>query len=128
MEIRYWIHEWSEEALAAIEGTCGAAVLVKTPIKMYMTIKIPVVLNRVFKKFDTSSPPLMGSRRCTSCPHTHSATPVGMPGSRGRSHRGRPGGKPRVQGVLPLSLIYLRSEGCHAEWPPVHCPVQSRAA
>lgn len=32
----------------------------------------------------------------------------------------RLGGKPWVQGVLPLSLICMRGEGSHAECPPAH--------
>jgi hypothetical protein len=60
MEIKYWIHECSASALTDSWGIWGGAVLTKTPIKMYITMKIPVVLNRVLKKFDISSPPPRG--------------------------------------------------------------------
>jgi len=36
--------------VAGVPGTWGDAVLKKTPIRMYMAIKRPLVLKRVFKK------------------------------------------------------------------------------
>jgi hypothetical protein len=50
-ERKYCTQLWNNEILPADVGRWGAAVLVTTPITMYITIKSPVGLKRVLIKF-----------------------------------------------------------------------------
>jgi hypothetical protein len=44
----YWTQLWSAATLNAAVGKCGGAVLTKTPIKMYTTMKRPFALKSAF--------------------------------------------------------------------------------
>jgi hypothetical protein len=48
--MKYCTQLWNNDTLPAAVGKWGDAVLVKTPITIYMTIKRPVVLKRVLRK------------------------------------------------------------------------------
>jgi hypothetical protein len=55
-EMKYCAQLWSDARLPAVVGKCGDAVLRKIPIRMYTTMKRPILLKRVLKKFTPADP------------------------------------------------------------------------
>ena len=49
-EMTYCTQLWSDDILPATGGIWGGAVLKKTPIRMYITMSNPILLNRVLRK------------------------------------------------------------------------------